>query len=136
MITEANEKPEELPLTDGEVSNWWASRWFLFNGLLLLIGIVSVSSMIFLMGTVLPEGEDAIEPFALLFGIIVFVICANSVYLSSSRKEMKARKIDPVLARQNAVQSYGNIMRVGAFLTSVPLWYGILFWLGHLGQRR
>lgn len=134
MRTEANEKHEEPLLTNGEVSNWWASRWFLFNGLLFVIGIVSVCGMIFFMGKVLPDGEDAIEPFALLFGIIVFAICANSFYLSCSRKEMKARKADPVLARQEAVQSYGNIMRVGAFLTSAPLWYGVLFWLGHLGQ--
>jgi hypothetical protein len=134
MNTEANEKPEESILTDGQVTNWWASRWFFFNGLLFAVGIASVFGMVFLMGAVLPEGEDAVEPFALLFGIVVFAVCANLVYLSGSRKELKARKIDPLLARQEAVQAYGNIMRVGAFLTSVPFWYGLLFWLGHLGQ--
>lgn len=135
MKIEANEKPEELILTVVQIANWWASRWLLFNGVLFVIGMVSVFSMEFLMDAALPEGEDAVEPFALLFGIVVFAVCANLVYLSGSRKELKTRKIDALLARQEAVQAYGNIMRVGALLTSAPLWYGLLFWLGHLGQR-
>jgi hypothetical protein len=118
-------------LEGADLSDWWWNRWFLFNGLLGFIGIGSVFAMEFLMGAVLPEGEDAVEPFALLFGIIVYAVTANCIYFSSMLKERRTRDSDPVRARSEGIQAYGNIMRVGCLLTSIPLWYGLIFWLGH-----
>jgi len=83
------------------------------------------------MGAVLPEGEDAVEPFALVFGVLAFAVGANLVFWNAQRGELKARDVDPVAARAEAVRAYGNILRVGALLASIPLWWGLLFWLGH-----
>jgi len=127
-------KPNEsqiVVLEGADLSDWWWNRWFRFNGLLGFIGIGSVLLMEFLMGATLPEGEDAVEPFALFFGIIVYATTANYIHFSSMLKERRTRNSDPVRARSEAIQAYGNIMRVGCLLTSVPLWYGLLFWLGH-----
>lgn len=130
MHTDSSEKPVVV-LEGADLSDWWWNRWFLFNSLLGVIGIGSVFAMEFLMGAVLPEGEDAVEPFALFFGIIFYAAAANYMYFSSMWKESNARKSNPVLARTEAIQAYGNIMRVGCLLTSLPLWYGLLFWFGH-----
>jgi hypothetical protein len=64
-------------MTTWESIRWWELRRLLYNAILFAIGIASIFVMELLMDKVIPVGEDAIEPLALAFGVLIYGIMAN-----------------------------------------------------------
>jgi hypothetical protein len=58
-------------MTTGQVIRWWELRRLLYNAVLLVVGVGAIAGMEWLMGQVVPMGEDAIEPMALVLGVAV-----------------------------------------------------------------
>ena len=67
-------------MTTGQVIRWWELRRLLYNSLLLAVGVAAIAGMEWLMGQAVPMGEDAIEPMALVLGVVVYGIMANLCY--------------------------------------------------------
>jgi hypothetical protein len=44
----------------------------LYNAVVLAVGVAAIAGMEWLMGRVIPLGEDAIEPMALVLGVVVY----------------------------------------------------------------
>ncbi len=86
-------------MTTGQVIRWWEFRRLLYNAVLLVVGVAAIAGMEWLMGQVVPMGEDAIEPMALALGVAVYGIMANLCYTLGWVVEVWGRKADPVAAR-------------------------------------
>jgi hypothetical protein len=67
-------------MTTGQVIRWWELRRLLYNAVMLVIGLAAIAGMEWLMGRVIPKGEDAIEPMVLFLGVVVYAIMANLCY--------------------------------------------------------
>jgi hypothetical protein len=118
-------------MTTWEIIRWWELRRLLYNAVLLVIGIASVLGMEFLIGKVIPVGEDAIEPMALALGVVVYGIMANAFYTSGWIVELVGRKRDEIQARLRAGKLFLFGLWFSCLLTSAPFWYGLVFWLTH-----
>jgi hypothetical protein len=69
-------------MTVAEVIRWWELRRLLYNAVLLAVGVATISGMEWLMGRAVPVGKDAVEPMALVLGVLVYGFMAN---LSATR---------------------------------------------------
>jgi len=118
-------------MTIWEIARWWEVRRLLYNAILFAIGIASIMVMESLMGRVIPVGEDAIEPFALALGVVIYGIMANVCYTLGWIVELAGRKTDEVLARSQARKHFLLGLWFASLLTSAPLWFGLVFWLSH-----
>src|ERR1700735_5302623 len=90
----------EADMTVGQVIRWWELRRLLYNVVLLAVGLVAISGMEWLMGRVVPMGEDAIEPMTLVLGVAVYGVMANLCYTLGWIVELWGRKSDPATARE------------------------------------
>jgi len=81
---------------------WWEIRRIPWNGLLFAIGLTSLLAKEWLMGKVIPVGEDAVEPFALAVGVIVYAIMANLCYTLGWIVELGIRNADSGHQRMRA----------------------------------
>jgi len=59
---------------------WWELRRIPFNILMLVVGVLSVSSILVLGSYFVQPGEDVIEPFAVIAGVVVYGVLANLAY--------------------------------------------------------
>jgi len=59
---------------------WWELRRIPFNMLMLAVGVLSLSSILFIGRYFVKPGEDVVEPFAIVFGVIVYGVFANVAY--------------------------------------------------------
>ena len=118
-------------MTEWDVIRWWEIRRLAYNALLFLIGILSVIGMELLMSRVIPVGEDAVEPLALAFGIVVYGILANLCYTLGWIVELFRRRKDPVRAREQGSKLFVAGLWFSCLLTSIPIWFGIVFRLTH-----
>jgi hypothetical protein len=118
-------------MTNWEVIRWWEVRRLLYNGVLFIIGIASIASMEFLMGRVIPVGEDVIEPLALALGVVLYGITANVCYTSGWIVELAGRKADELHARARAQKQFLLGLWLSCLLTTTPFWFGLIFWLTH-----
>ncbi|HTW79365.1 MAG TPA: hypothetical protein VME23_07485 [Terracidiphilus sp.] len=118
-------------MTTWQIIRWWEIRRLLYNAILFAIGIASIIAMEFLMGRVIPVGEDAIEPFALALGVVIYGIVANLCYTSGWIVELAGRKADGTSARSQARKHFLLGLWFSSLLTSAPLWFGLVFWLSH-----
>lgn len=128
---------QQLPLSNKQVILWWETRRLLFDLLLFLVGFLSLIGFEFLMEKVIPPGEDAIEPFALFFGVIVYAVMANLCYTMGWIVELGTRGVDPAAARRRGKWMFRAGMWFSGLLTSAPLWYALLFYWAnakHAGQ--
>lgn len=118
-------------LTTAQVIFWWEARRIPFNLALLAVGLSSLIVMEVLMDRVIPAGEDAIEPFALLFGVLIYGVMANVCYTLGWIVELLTRKQDrdPFKARQQGRRFFRLGFAGSCLLTTLPLWYGCVFWL-------
>jgi hypothetical protein len=114
-----------------DVIRWWELRRLLYNGILFVIGIASIVGMEILMDKVIPVGEDAIEPFALALGVVVYGIAANLCYTLGWVVELAGRKSNVVQARSRAEHQFLLGLWLSCLLTSAPFWFGLAFWLTH-----
>jgi hypothetical protein len=59
---------------------WWELRRIFFNAILLVTGVCSFGIVAGIGALLVQPGDDVVEPLALVFGGIVFVIVANACY--------------------------------------------------------
>jgi hypothetical protein len=126
----------EPVLTTGQVIRWWESRRLSYNALLFTVGLAAIAGMEWLMGQVVPPGEDAIEPMALVLGVVVYGIMANLCYTLGWVIELRRRRTDPVAARQRGQWMFRAGMLFSGVLTSLPFGFGCLFWIAHRGHAQ
>ena len=81
-------------MTTSQVIRWWELRRLLYNAVLLSVGMAAIAGMEWLMGRVIPLGEDAIEPMALVLGVVAYGIMANLCYTFGWVVELWSRRTD------------------------------------------
>jgi hypothetical protein len=118
-------------MTAGQIIRWWELRRLLYNAVLLVIGLAAIAGMESLMNTVIPAGEDAVEPLALIVGGVFYGIGANLFYTLGWIVELYERKIDTEVARQHANLFFRIGLAFSCLLTTMPFWFGLVFWLAH-----
>jgi hypothetical protein len=121
----------EPPMTNWEIIRWWELRRILYNAVLFAIGIASILAMEWLMGKVIPVGEDAIEPFALAIGVIVYAIMANLCYTLGWMVELGTATADGTSAPSRSKKLFAGGLWFSCVLTTTPFWFGLVFWLVH-----
>jgi hypothetical protein len=123
-------------LTTGQVIRWWEFRRLHYNALLLVVGVTAIVGMEWLMNKVIPMGEDAIEPMALILGVVVYGIMANLCYTLGWVIELLGRKADPAAARQRGQRMFRAGLLFSCVLTSLPFWYACVYWFTQRGHAR
>lgn len=118
-------------MTKWEIIRWWELRRWLYNAILFVIGIASIIAMESLMEKVIPVGEDAIEPFAMALGVVLYGMAANLCYTLGWLVEITGRRADEEFARSRAQNHFLLGLWLSCLLTAAPLWFGIVFWLLH-----
>ena len=118
-------------MTSWQIICWWEIRRILYNAILFAIGITSIVSMEWLMEKVIPVGRDAIEPFALTIGIMIYGIVANLFYTLGWLVELVTTCADPEQARSRAKKMFLAGLWLSSLLTTAPFWFGLVFWLVH-----
>ncbi len=66
--------------TNPDIISWWESRRLTFNASVGLVGMVSWVLVLVAGGASVKPGVDFEEPFAMLFGPILYAILANICY--------------------------------------------------------
>ena len=118
-----------------QVIRWWEIRRIPYNGLLFVIGLTSLLTMEWLMGKVIPVGEDAVEPFALAVGVVVYAIMANLCYTLGWIVELGNRNADEGHQRARAKRLFLAGLWFSSLLASLPFWFGLVFWLLHRNHQ-
>ena len=116
-------------MTVGQVILWWELRRILYNAVLLVIGVSSIAAMEIIMNDFLPKGEDAVEPLALVFGVVVYGFMANVCYTIGWITELLLRRGDPERARQTGTLFFKLGFVASCVLTTFPLWIACLEWI-------
>jgi hypothetical protein len=98
---------------------------------LLAIGIMSLISIMFIMGSVVPDGEDAVEPFAVFLGIPLYALGANVCYTLGCIQELRLRKTDPENSRKWGKRMFWRGLIFSSLLTSFPFWWGLFYFIKH-----
>jgi len=80
-------------------------------------------------GAVIPLGEDAIEPMALVLGVAVYGIMANLCYTLVGL-ELRRRRTDLWPLDSEAMDVPGWHV-VSCVLTSLPFWFACVIWIAH-----
>jgi hypothetical protein len=115
-------------MTTSQVIRWWELRRLLYNAVLLSVGMAAIAGMEWLMGRVIPLGEDAIEPMALVLGVVAYGIMANLCYTFGWVVELWSRRTDAVAARQRGQWMFRTGLLFSCVLTSLPFWFACVFW--------
>jgi hypothetical protein len=89
--------------------------------------------MEWLVGKVIPVGQDAVEPLALALGAVVYGIIANLCYTLGWIFEVRGSRTDATLARLRGGKLFLTGLWLSSLLTTAPLWFGVIFWLVHRG---
>lgn len=118
-------------MTTTQVIQWWEFRRLLYNLLLLIVGVIAIAGMEWLMNMVIPKGEDAVEPFVLLIGVLLFAILANLCYTLGWIVELRERKSSPEMARQRGIKMFRIGLLLSCLFTTLPFWFGCAFWAVH-----
>ena len=122
-----------MPSTTKRVSTWdiiiwWELRRIPYNLAVGATGFGSVLIMELIASTLIPPGDDAVEPMLLMLGIVLFGIMANVCYTLGSIVEWLWVKGSP--ARHDAFRS--RYFRLGlsfsCLLASLPFWAVLLAW--------
>jgi hypothetical protein len=118
-----------LGMTVGQMIVWWELRRILYNAVLLVIGVSSIAAMEIIMNDFIPRGEDAVEPLALVFGVVVYGFMANVCYTFGWITELLMRKGDPERARRTGRRLFKLGLAGSCVLTTFPLWIACLEWI-------
>jgi len=121
----------EFPMTSWQIIRWWEIRRIPFNAILFVVGIASILAMEWFMERAIPVGEDAIEPFALAIGVLIYAILANLFYTLGWLVELAMSRTDEVVARVRARRMFLAGLWFSCLLTTLPFWFGFVFWLLH-----
>ena len=109
---------------------WWELRRLIYNLILLIVGVATISGVFAVAGPHIPPGKDVIEPMALFFFIPRFVLIANACYTLGWIVELASRWLDPVAARRRARWMYGLGVIFACVMTSLPFWFACAHWIG------
>ncbi len=117
--------------TTAGVIRWWELRRLLFNLLLLIVGIASIAGMELVMRSLIPPGDDAVEPFVVVLGAVAYGIMANLCYTLGWIIELRARKLNPMAARQRARVMFRLGTVLSCLITTAPFWFACFIWVMH-----
>ena len=123
-----------MVMTVGQIIRWWELRRLLYNAVLLVVGLAAIAGMEWLMGRAVPVGEDAVEPMALVLGVLVYGLMANLCYTLGWVIELWGRKTDPASARLRGQWMFQVGLLFSSVLTSLPFWFAGVFWIMHRGR--
>lgn len=70
----------EVPTQNSQIIRWWELRRIPYNLVVGAVGIASIGVMEILANSMLPIGEDAVEPLVLLFGGLAYAVTCNVGY--------------------------------------------------------
>jgi 4-amino-4-deoxy-L-arabinose transferase-like glycosyltransferase len=116
--------PPAIPVSAVDVIRWWERRRVLYNALVLGAGAVALAvyyAAIITSGT-LPEGEDAVEPLAL----IVAPIAVNLCYTAGWFVEAPLRALAPRLTPRFGPVLFGVGLGFSLLLVAAPgIWWGV-----------
>jgi hypothetical protein len=115
--------PPTLPVSATGAIGWWERRRVAYNALVLGVGAISLAvfyTAIVTSGT-LPEGEDAVEPLAL----IVAPIAVNLCYTAGWLIEAPLRALVPRLTPRFGPVLFGVGLGFSLLLVVAPgIWWG------------
>jgi hypothetical protein len=119
-------------MTNGRVILWWELRRLPYNLLLLVVGLAALAGMEWLVGPVTQASSDAPQ---LETGLTIFVFgfMANICYTLGWIVELLGRRTDPESARRRARWMFQAGLLSSCFLTSLPFWFGLVYWFAHRG---
>ena len=123
----ANAGSDNAPpvFSTGRVILWWELRRLLYNFALLVIGLPAVLGMMLLMEKAHPHVDDDFLPF---LGIVLYGFMANLCYTLGWSVELMGRRTDPVSARARGQWMFRAGMVFSCLLTSLPFWFGCVYW--------
>lgn len=99
-----------------------------YNGLLLLIGVLSISGMELIASPGLETGQDAV----LALSVAVYGVTANICYSLGWILELWGRKHDKVAARRRGGWMFRTGLLFSCALTSLPFWFACAWRLSRL----
>ena len=70
----------EIPSRNSEVIRWWELRRIPYNLVVGAVGFASIVAFEFVGNSMVPPGEDAIEPPLLFLGVIAYGVACNVAY--------------------------------------------------------
>jgi len=114
-------------MSTNQVIRWWELRRIPYNAALLVIGGASIFGMEWLVSRVIPLGEDAVEPLALIAGVLLYGFIANLFYTLGWVVELFGRS-NPELARKRGQWLFRAGMIFACLLTTLPFWFGLAYW--------
>ena len=115
-------------MTTGQVILWWELRRLVYNAVLLVIGVGTLTGYEWLMTKMIPLGEDVIEPMGLVVVVVVYGAMANLCYTLGWVVELRRRKTDPVIARRSGWRMFRAGLLFSCVLTSLPFWFACVCW--------
>jgi hypothetical protein len=127
FVPSGEESKEEL--TTRRVILWWELRRPLYNLVLFVVGALAIAGMEWITNSMIPACEDAVEPLALLTGVVVYALLANACYTLGWVSELAWRRHDPATARRMGVGAFRVGLLFSALLTTLPFWLACAFWI-------
>jgi hypothetical protein len=104
---------------------WWELRRIPYNLSVAVVGILSIFAMELIGSTVVQAGDDFVEPFAILAGV-VFCGCALNLWYTLGWVEERRLPI-PNRSVYRKVQFRKRLLYSCAIVT-LPCWLAILAW--------
>ena len=115
-----------------EIIRWWELRRIPYNLIVGSFGFISIIVGEAIGNTFLEPGEDLEEPFAMIIGIVLFAIGANTAYTLGWLVEGRAvRRDDLVQHRVFREKAFRAGLLFSIVLATVPLCITILLWIFH-----
>jgi len=114
-------------MTVAQVIRWWELRRVLYNAVLLVIGVATVSGTLWLVDKVNP-GSDVGTP---MLGALLYGVMANLCYTMGWIIELLGRSRNPVAARQRGQRMFRLGLAFSCLVTSLPFWFACAYFLAH-----
>lgn len=116
----------DSPQSVEEVSAWWEARRLTYNLLVFGMGVPSFCLYLFFLNTsgLLPPGEDAVEPFALILAPVMVPIAVNICYTLGALAELGWRGLTGDFSRKSG----RVLMRLGVGLSMFIVWFPSVVW--------
>ena len=107
---------------------WWEFRRIVFNAVLAPIGLLATLVVIGVGSTLVPPGQDAVEPALLWVGTIAYAVAANIAYTLGWITELLWTGGDTsnIGGRRRAIFWIGLLL--SALLTTTPALLTVLAW--------
>ena len=84
---------------------WWEKRRIPYNLIILVAGVIAIALIEVVGGRLVHPGEDAIEPVAMLIGVVAYALAANLCYTFSWITEIAWSQGDTSRTESPALQN-------------------------------